>query len=882
MIIHSCEPEIECRSSPLKGRYCWSDQCKFAYQTALVDVESADCIVKLENSIDSNNIDINEMNKRLTDIYVKAASKTLLFKSPINMNKQRKSKPKRKPWMTNDISQLKREVQRLGRKVQNKPKDSNLLHAFKNAKLELNIMKKKLKHEFYNAITNRIDGLNQNNSKDFWKVLKKNKTSSNSNSSPSLQAFVNHYKTLLCSEGNDAYESIDDSKIQNLNPLDYPFTYREVKLGIKNLKIGKSPGQDQILNEFIKSGSNVLLPLITKLFNKILASGIIPEDWNLVQISSIYKSGDPCNPSNYRGLSVTSCMGKLFNGLLQYRLNSYLETNNLLSNYQFGFRKNHRTTDNIFILKTLINKYLKHKKQNIYACFVDFTKAFDTIDRNSLLYKLYQKGIGGKFYNLIKYMYSNTKYYCKDDSRCSEPFLVTRGVKQGDNLSPTLFNIFIDDLYPQLQNSNTHPPELQNIEVGHLLFADDLILISTSKEGLQSSIDCLSDYCMKEKLTVNLDKTNAMVLSNKKIDTTEHCFYYNHSIIHPTHEYKYLGIIFTSNGKLKYAAEQLADRARKAYYAIKQSLPFYDKLSVKTLLKLYAALIEPIILYGSEVWISDLNININNCDQLPFEKIQHLIFKDILGVQKKASNLAIKYELGTFPICFKALLSMFKYHKRLQSHSNENGIKNPILVAAKLEDDSLYNTGIKENWQGQLNKLRNKLNLPSLDVDEKTFYNYLKNNYINNVNMQLQNTEFSKRGKLLFYSKVRKNYELQDYLKCPIIKAVRSKLTQLRISAHPLEIETGRYSKPCIPKECRFCHFCKTTVEDELHFLYDCSLYDDIRKTYYPLPIYNLNSDVSKENNCKILCNPTNVVHARRLCEFLHACFELRKKSKVL
>jgi ABC-type multidrug transport system ATPase subunit len=94
------------------------------------------------------------------------------------------------------------------------------------------------------------------------------------------------------------------------------------------------------------------------------------------------------------------------------------------------------------------------------------------------------------------------------------------------------------------------------------------------------------------------------------------CFYYNHSTVRLVHEYKYLGIIFTYNGKIKYAAEQLADHARKAFYAIKHSLPFYEKLSVKTLLKVYSTLIEPIILYESEIWIADFNININNCDQL--------------------------------------------------------------------------------------------------------------------------------------------------------------------------------------------------------------------------------------------------------------------------
>jgi hypothetical protein len=85
--------------------------------------------------------------------------------------------------------------------------------------------------------------------------------------------------------------------------------------------------------------------------------------------------------NNYRGISVASCLGKLFNSLLQKRLTDYLEINKLTSFNQGGFRSGYRTTDHIFILKTLINKYLHKLKSKLYVCFVDFKKAFDSIDR---------------------------------------------------------------------------------------------------------------------------------------------------------------------------------------------------------------------------------------------------------------------------------------------------------------------------------------------------------------------------------------------------------------------------------------------------------------------------------------------------------------------
>ena len=135
----------------------------------------------------------------------------------------------------------------------------------------------------------------------------------------------------------------------------------------------------------------------------------MPESWNLSLITTLYKSGDPGDCNNYRGLSVTSCLGKLFNKLLTTRLNNYLESEKLLSHFQAGFRKGYRITDNIFILKTLMNKYLFKEKKELFVCFVDFLKAFDTVWRPALLLKILKKGIGGNFFNIIKHMYSTTK-----------------------------------------------------------------------------------------------------------------------------------------------------------------------------------------------------------------------------------------------------------------------------------------------------------------------------------------------------------------------------------------------------------------------------------------------------------------------------------------
>ena len=122
-------------------------------------------------------------------------------------------------------------------------------------------------------------------------------------------------------------------------------------------------------------------------------------------------------------------------------------------------------------------------KRPVYGCFVDFAKAFDSVSRNSLLYKLTKTNIGGKFFKLIKKMYSETKFRFKNGDLLGPERTAYRGVKQGDGLSSTLFSIFINDLCDSFNNS-CYPVSIEDVSNNCLLYADDLLLLSESEKGL--------------------------------------------------------------------------------------------------------------------------------------------------------------------------------------------------------------------------------------------------------------------------------------------------------------------------------------------------------------------------------------------------------------
>ncbi len=325
-----------------------------------------------------------------------------------------------------------------------------------------------------------------------------------------------------------------------------------------------------------------------------------PQKWNYSFIIPIFKSGDSATLSNYRGISLTNCLSKLFNSIINIRLLSVYQDK--LSPSQFGFRKNNRTSDSIFIVKTLLNKYVNHEKKKVYGCFVDLRKAFDSVWRNGLLYKLLQNNdLGIKLYKTLKSMYQDTTASVKAQNLLSKPVNITRGVKQGDNLSSLLFNIYTNDI-PNNMDQECKPLTLEKLSLNCLMFADDLLLLSETPEGLQKSINNLNKFCIKWQLSINVNKTKAIIFQQRNVIDKINDFYLEGEKIEKVLKYKYLGNIIESSGKFHSSHTELSKKGNKVMFSMFKYLNLLSNIPIRIYKKLFDSLIKPILTYNSEIW----------------------------------------------------------------------------------------------------------------------------------------------------------------------------------------------------------------------------------------------------------------------------------------
>ncbi len=342
------------------------------------------------------------------------------------------------------------------------------------------------------------------------------------------------------------------------------------------------------------------------MFNLVLDSGIFPEKWLIGIIKPIYKNkGDEDNPANYRPITLLSCVSKLFTSVLNNRLNQYVERTGILLDNQAGFRKGFSTTDHIFTLHTLI-EILKNSKQKVFCAFIDFSKAFDNVWRTALWRKLLKYDINGKIFNVIKSMYSGIKSCVEHNNSYSDFFYCKNGVRQGENLSPLIFALYMNDLEHFLSSSNINGVSFTLddndlyifIRMLVLLYADDTVLLSDCALDLQKSLHSFNMYCELNKLSVNFEKTKILVFGSR---TCKHNFVLGNRNVETVNHYKYLGVLFSSNRSYAMARKTIVTQANKAMHLLYKRIRNID-MSIDCKLYLFDCTILPILLDGCEIW----------------------------------------------------------------------------------------------------------------------------------------------------------------------------------------------------------------------------------------------------------------------------------------
>ena len=735
-----------------------------------------------------------------------------------------------KAWYTKECKAL-RDVLRhrskdLSRDPFNKTKRDNFVKARTKYKKEC----KKAGNAYRKYLSQQLLEIGMANPKMFWDLIQKmnnwGKSKCEDTDGISPKRWIEHFTKLLSTSKERNLNEITTDFASFEPVLDYMISNDEMMDGMGDLKRGKSPGPDRVLLEYLNVLADTHPSLMLKLLNKIFSEHIYPTSWTINFLKPIFKKGDKEDPDNFRGLAVGSAFAKLFSQILLRRLTAFVNEKGLLSPNQGGFQKNMSTADLIFLLQTIIDKFVKRGKKKLFVAFIDFQKAYDTVDRDLLLKRLQTLGVNGLFLKNITAMYHTTKYAIKLSNGYLNPIDSNLGLKQGCPLSPMLFNLYIDDVQ-DIFDDTCDPVDIQDLKINHFLYADDLVILSLSEKGLQTALNNLYVYSGRKSLSISIKKSKTMIF-NKSGKMIKKYFSINGKPLEPVQSFCYLGFDVKASGTVKHAMNILCEKANKAMRPIFLTIARFN-LPVKTSLRIFHAYIEPIALYNAENWsqFTDKEISKFSSNTL-LQKItgktdilHRKFLKYTLGTSISCPNMALYGDTNEHPLTLKAFRLMINFWHRVTNLPETTLVKKALLE----------NIHLRTNWIITVEKLLGDLSLTG-DIDNGTYEFKTKTKKV----MGKRFSEYWEKslrednGRLLFYKSIKTELGFEPYLNIPKFED-RKSIARLRSSTHSLNIEQGRYRNT--PRELRFCQLCPSkSVENEEHFLMNCTFFNRYKPNY--------------------------------------------------
>jgi hypothetical protein len=388
--------------------------------------------------------------------------------------------------------------------------------------------------------------------------------------------------------------------------LDSPFTGEEVCSVLERKKNHRALGPDGFSLDHIRilRYDDVTCRALANFLNLCMAEADIPDEWGRAFLFILYKgSGPKDNANSFRGITLKSQLLKLLESLMCERLRIWAERQHILPAEQLAYRPGHNGSDHLFSL-ALLREHAKSQGRSLHAAFVDLRKAFPSVDRQRLLDKLSNMGVSDLFLRMLTRLYSGDSFsILLDGVSGTRNFQVHQGVHEGSPLSPLLFILFIADLAEHLRaRASRHRIRLNcGTVILCLLYADDVLLLALTRQGLQTLIDLTCTFFSDSGLVVNPDKSDIVIFCPGRRPAPVD-FQISGLEKEDVNEAKYLGLIFSQDGRWKTQLEATLTRCRMARGRCHIICATLGLNRVKPMLQVFDMFVSSIYRYSLGAW----------------------------------------------------------------------------------------------------------------------------------------------------------------------------------------------------------------------------------------------------------------------------------------